>query len=723
MIQLNDFSIITTEMIYSILLGIGSYFLWCFLLFRLAKKVKHPSPWMAFVPILNIFQFIQLAKLSRWWFLALLIPIVSLGISIWMCVRLSYNLGEKKGFGVLLMLPPVSFWALWKLGNTNEVLNSDDIESIKQIQQALKNNFPENSLKTEIIKTGITEEKANWLIVQAKNTKKEQTKTWVIVLLGILEIPLFLVYMTLTLFLAASPALFSILKMMTSEQHIEMSYNIQSETPQDNSEGDEATESPDGDSTKTEDSTTYDKVFELENVKIELDSTPQKKVDTSFGAEIDDNMWVFKFRVTNKTQNTLKVKTELSGENVISYLSEYQTKDLSIGQKIIFIGKINHGLNKLHIEISKCEGDCLHQDPQTVIEDISQDIWFYGFDSAPKFVSKEELTELQEKKKAEKNKKQQQPVFYNLKLIPDNTLIPWKDINPKERTIGVLVENNDTFPRPSGNSITCKVFPNNSSPYNLSDPFWKNFKTSEAFLVKEFPVSPKEQSGSITCKVVTVCPKFKIEDNRSRFCENKDFKEDYEKIIHTQKFSYTVSEKGEITIDDTSDTNSKGTITTDDSNNTDSKVKKLTQKKSTVKHKRRVRRKPSKASNSKKESHSIANINLEEIPFIYDNELPTLNKEAVIRLMSDKDLGPINWSVTVQPENADLKLIKSSDQKKITFTATKAGDYEITAQSVSNGSKKKMNFIISPELDLDESKIEGNDASVPVDELIGVITN
>lgn len=115
-------------------------------------------------------------------------------------------------------------------------------------------------------------------------------------------------------------------------------------------------------------------------------------------------------------------------------------------------------------------------------------------------------------------------------------------------------------------------------------------------------------------------------------------------------------------------------------------------------------------------------LQLSSLAFKY-SDTPTQNQEITVSLMTDEDVGEVNWEVTSQPNLANLSLNESTDNKSVTFTASEPGEYEIIARSVSNGSEKATSFSISPIFPFDESKIEGNDGSVPLDELIGVIQN
>jgi hypothetical protein len=113
---------------------------------------------------------------------------------------------------------------------------------------------------------------------------------------------------------------------------------------------------------------------------------------------------------------------------------------------------------------------------------------------------------------------------------------------------------------------------------------------------------------------------------------------------------------------------------------------------------------------------------LSNLPLMFSDS-PTQNQEITVSLMTDEDVGEVDWEVISQPSLANLSLNESVGNKSATFTATEAGEYEIVARSVSDGSEKASSFSISPVFSFDESKIEGNDGSVDIETITGEITN
>ena len=83
------------------------YFSLC--LFLIARKLNVPAPWVAWVPIAQVWTMVTAAGKPGWWVLLFLIPVVNfiLHIYLWMCIV--ENLGRKKWLGLLMAVPVVNF--------------------------------------------------------------------------------------------------------------------------------------------------------------------------------------------------------------------------------------------------------------------------------------------------------------------------------------------------------------------------------------------------------------------------------------------------------------------------------------------------------------------------------------------------------------------------------------------------------------------------------------
>lgn len=90
-----------------LIIGIALYLFFCFCLFLIAKKLNVPSPWIAFIPIIQVWTWVSCAGKPAWWIILLLVPIVNffLSIYLWMCI--TENLGKNKWLGLLMLVPIV----------------------------------------------------------------------------------------------------------------------------------------------------------------------------------------------------------------------------------------------------------------------------------------------------------------------------------------------------------------------------------------------------------------------------------------------------------------------------------------------------------------------------------------------------------------------------------------------------------------------------------------
>ena len=88
-----------------LVLGIAFYLFFCLCLFIIAKKLNVPSPWIAFVPIVQIWTFVVCAGKPWWWILLLLIPFVNIILIIYLYMCIAENVGKSKWLGLMVLIP------------------------------------------------------------------------------------------------------------------------------------------------------------------------------------------------------------------------------------------------------------------------------------------------------------------------------------------------------------------------------------------------------------------------------------------------------------------------------------------------------------------------------------------------------------------------------------------------------------------------------------------
>jgi hypothetical protein len=97
--------LMTVIQIVSILL----YLFFCFCIFLIAKKLEVPAPWLAFIPIINIWTIVSCAGKPWWWILLLFVPLLNIIIGILIWVYITENMGKNKWLGLLMIVPIVNY--------------------------------------------------------------------------------------------------------------------------------------------------------------------------------------------------------------------------------------------------------------------------------------------------------------------------------------------------------------------------------------------------------------------------------------------------------------------------------------------------------------------------------------------------------------------------------------------------------------------------------------
>ncbi len=143
----------TIKTIQDVLTGLGAMagliplILWIFvgaMLFLTARKSRTPAPWLGFVPILNVFLILSIARKPAWWFLLFLLPAASVALPflapmdptegilpavlaivfllvpviayLAVCLGIARMRGKSAVWGILLWIPCTSIFALAYLG-------------------------------------------------------------------------------------------------------------------------------------------------------------------------------------------------------------------------------------------------------------------------------------------------------------------------------------------------------------------------------------------------------------------------------------------------------------------------------------------------------------------------------------------------------------------------------------------------------------------------------
>lgn len=92
------------------------YIFFAFVFMALVKKTRTENAWHAWIPILNLFLMVRIAKLQWWWglifILTMFLPgiggLVAMILSVFIWWKISEAVGKPGYWGVLMMLPFVN---------------------------------------------------------------------------------------------------------------------------------------------------------------------------------------------------------------------------------------------------------------------------------------------------------------------------------------------------------------------------------------------------------------------------------------------------------------------------------------------------------------------------------------------------------------------------------------------------------------------------------------
>lgn len=90
--------IVLVFIVFSLAVGI----FYCYCLGRIFRKAGRPL-WTGFVPIYNIYIWIEIVGRPAWWIILMLIPLVGTVIQVFLAIDLARSFGKDAVFGVMLL--------------------------------------------------------------------------------------------------------------------------------------------------------------------------------------------------------------------------------------------------------------------------------------------------------------------------------------------------------------------------------------------------------------------------------------------------------------------------------------------------------------------------------------------------------------------------------------------------------------------------------------------
>jgi len=81
------------------------YFLTCFPLYMIGKKLNREDAWWAWVPIINIILMCKVAGKPEWWTILFFVPLVNIVVTVIVWMGISVACGKPDWIGILTLIP------------------------------------------------------------------------------------------------------------------------------------------------------------------------------------------------------------------------------------------------------------------------------------------------------------------------------------------------------------------------------------------------------------------------------------------------------------------------------------------------------------------------------------------------------------------------------------------------------------------------------------------
>jgi len=92
-------------MIIALVIGLAFYVYMAYSLMVIAKKTNTPNEWMAWIPILNYWLMVQIARQQILWFILFLIPCTSPIALIFVWMKIAEARGKPSWWGFMWLVP------------------------------------------------------------------------------------------------------------------------------------------------------------------------------------------------------------------------------------------------------------------------------------------------------------------------------------------------------------------------------------------------------------------------------------------------------------------------------------------------------------------------------------------------------------------------------------------------------------------------------------------
>jgi hypothetical protein len=94
-----------TMLLFVVGMGLVGYVYFALAFQTIANKTGTPNAWLAWIPIVNIFLMLGVAKKPMWWFILFLIPLVNIimAVIVWMAIAEACQ--KPNWWGILTIVP------------------------------------------------------------------------------------------------------------------------------------------------------------------------------------------------------------------------------------------------------------------------------------------------------------------------------------------------------------------------------------------------------------------------------------------------------------------------------------------------------------------------------------------------------------------------------------------------------------------------------------------
>ena len=129
-LALSPRALLGSTVLWAVLGGMLLLFLFhCYCCMLICRKTGNEPGVLVWLPVLQLFPLLRAAGMSGWWFLAYLVPLVSLVPTILWSLKIAKARGKSVWVGILLLLPITNFFAFLYLAFSDGARAEGDQES------------------------------------------------------------------------------------------------------------------------------------------------------------------------------------------------------------------------------------------------------------------------------------------------------------------------------------------------------------------------------------------------------------------------------------------------------------------------------------------------------------------------------------------------------------------------------------------------------------------